>query len=132
MCGKYYSQTTRRQIGWGSPPRVREVSVVEVTDIDLKGITPACAGSIFILSLKTSIKWDHPRVCGKYLSKSVWIFLASGSPPRVREVWLGKCNGIFTRRITPACAGSIVGCLQMYRIGRDHPRVCGKYRQENA
>ena len=70
---------------------------------------------------------SHPRVCGKYLCRTLKYFLNQGSPPRVREVchaaiYLGDDMGI-----TPAYAGSIRLGHRCVHTRQDHPRVCGKY-----
>ena len=68
-------------------------------------ITPACAGKTLIPTLKYFITRDHPRVCGKNVTKVVKDIAKEGSPPRVREkrTLEGFEDGEF--RITPACAG---------------------------
>ena len=72
----------------GSPPRVREKSIISFCHCPNYRITPACAGKIHNFISTYAVIWDHPRVCGKntnrflifkhsYLtfSKNLFIFL---------------------------------------------------------
>ena len=128
MCGKYYLKVRKRTAAWGSPPRVREVYPMIIPASLPPRITPACAGSMGFLSTRNRRFGDHPRVCGKYIFYALRYGIGKGSPPRVREVykWRHRC---FKRGgITPACAGSIFFKDCKKSLGRDHPRVCGKYK----
>ena len=91
----------------GSPPRVREKSIISFCHCPNYRITPACAGKIASFKpLQTSV-WDHPRVCGKNYSIYIpWVFIV-GSPPRVREKFPVTAVVITTVGITPACAGKM-------------------------
>ena len=91
------------------------------------GITPACAGSISVLSIVRFSSRDHPRVCGKYYLKVRKRTAAWGSPPRVREVLNMIIRKYMIPGITPACAGSIKTPIRLEKNRWDHPRVCGKY-----
>ena len=99
-----------------TPPRVREVSCIIFLAFNLLGITPACAGSIFFNSSSSFEFWDHPRVCGKYLLKLLPYYPNSGSPPRVREVYIYSKSQSISIGITPACAGSILKKVNIYAI----------------
>ena len=68
----------------GSPPRVRGKVVVSRNLCLLSGITPACAGKRAVPALFFRVCRDHPRVCGEKVTPSLFLALASGSPPRVR------------------------------------------------
>ena len=83
-------------------------------------------------SFIASTAWDHPRVCGKDALILSLKYLASGSPPRVREGQF-VCNVSFClHRITPACAGRTSKYRPDERELEDHPRVCGKdYHRED-
>ena len=90
------------------------------------GITFACAGKRRTDSKTTLSHEDHPRVCGEKTPFSENSFTKSGSPPRVRGkgvvcIIRGRAGGI-----TPACAGKSVRILQLLRVDKDHPRVCGE------
>ena len=91
------------------------------------GITPACAGSMIKKKLIILLRWDHPRVCGKYHVFKHRFKLTAGSPPRVREVSIKSPFFKYTCGITPACAGSIKEIFTLDEAIGDHPRVCGKY-----
>ncbi len=89
-------------------------------------ITPAYAGKRDSIPQQSSLRRDHPRVCGEKRRDRLDYYFPQGSPPRVR----GKASQYATShpaaRITPAYAGkrawfSYCGCQD-----RDHPRVCGE------
>ena len=110
----------------GSPPRVREELLRCAYRIAVFGITPACAGRTFMISIRPAPSRDHPRVCGKNSSSSSIISQSLGSPPRVREEPIFLLTSSNRWGITPACAGRTQnGKLALSRFG-DHPRVCGK------
>ena len=68
----------------GSPPRVREKEHVLHTDVQLAGITPACAGKSHGLPTAAQGGWDHPRVCGEKPREFRQLHAIPGSPPHVR------------------------------------------------
>ena len=110
----------------GSPPRVRGKDAIQRHPSCGFGITPACAGKRRTDSKTTLSHEDHPRVCGEKTPFSENSFTKSGSPPRVRGkgvvcIIRGRAGGI-----TPACAGKSVRILQLLRVDKDHPRVCGE------
>ncbi len=100
VCGKHLGVNIARLPQLGSPPRMRETHFSSCFFVIMVGITPAFAG-------KNSSFQDHPRVCGKHLSKSVQAYADAGSPPRMRE----------TRTLY----------LMSGKPVQDHPRVCGKH-----
>ena len=108
VCGKNRITITRVSLSPGSPPRVREkLSRFLVPDSNDR-ITPACAGKTDGVGLVNTTLRDHPRVCGKNLSKilTAWSFM--GSPPRVREKLHEQVSTSASLRITPACAGKTI------------------------
>ena len=126
MCGKNLVSAVFLVLPVGSPPRVREeLTEDSAIKLDLR-ITPACAGRTCPFPPTTDTAQDHPRVCGKNFPHTSKRLLKSGSPPRVREELALPIRHIYSRRITPACAGRTHGCRFKVRTGRDHPRVCGK------
>ena len=92
------------------------------------------------------VNGDHPRVCGEKSFIFLKLLRQPGSPPRVRgEVFadrsmnpnegspprvrgeVEKCRvDIFSKGITPACAGRSTAATCSGRVARDHPRVCGE------
>ena len=97
-----------------------------------RGITPACAGITKIHGYLRQGDRDHPRVCGNYLSISLRRKIAIGSPPRVRELPFPWGQAENPRRITPACAGITMVFPIAAPTPRDHPRVCGNYRDTKS
>ena len=57
------------------------------------GITPAGAGTCFLLVGLDDFFQDHPRGCGDMASLLFFILLFPGSPPRVRGHGTGWCAG---------------------------------------
>ena len=49
----------------GSPPRVRGKFIVYLVVCDITGITPACAGKVYMSPEERKTYEDHPRVCGE-------------------------------------------------------------------
>ena len=95
-----------RDNGLGSPPRMREEYECSFRTRRTKRITPAHAGRILLSLHFRWLSWDHPRACGKNLVVIVLSWLYGGSPPRMREEFLGdNVNTV---------------------INGDHPRACGK------
>ncbi len=110
----------------GSPPRVREELELPLFFLFLCGITPACAGRTIPYSATWKQEKDHPRVCGKNPPYKSLHAPPPGSPPRVREERLISYIKPPILGITPACAGRTSLTFFSYRLGWDHPRVCGK------
>ena len=94
-------------------------------------ITPACAGKTEILTIHSTFKRDHPRVCGKNSGVGLSGCCVSGSPPRVREKLKQRTDKIEPIGITPACAGKTLVLVRSLPKYRDHPRVCGKNQWES-
>ena len=112
-----------------SPPRVRGALVHAVLRRERPRLTPACAGSTFLLSSGQGFHPTHPRVCGEHASTSgLWAW-GYDSPPRVRGAHylasLIRCK----HRLTPACAGSTCAMRIEGATNPTHPRVCGEHCQ---
>ena len=103
----------------GKAPVVRDI----VRDL---GITPAYAGKSGDLGQSAAQTGDHPRVCGEKDGVAYkWLFV-TGSPPRMRGKVQKYLAGRFLPRITPAYAGKSALALNVHKVTRDHPRVCGE------
>ena len=89
-------------------------------------ITPACAGNRKPKSQKTTVIWDHPRVCGEQQTGPLLYHWFEGSPPRVRGTVVVGSTKTPSRGITPACAGNSPPPAAGPRGDWDHPRVCGE------
>ena len=50
--------------GSRSPPHVRVILDLKITDTDVTRITPACAGNTDLLESIFFAQKDHPRMCG--------------------------------------------------------------------
>ena len=95
----------------GSPPRVRGKATKSGIRSKVRGITPACAGKRQRLLLRSSMKPDHPRVCGEKTGLAEAFKDHEGSPPRVRGKDVLRGVVMYAERITPACAGKSI-CTQ--------------------
>ena len=65
VCGEKNSEKAAKDLGWGSPPRVRGKEGGRPEKGTQEGITPACAGKSNGAGASVHINWDHPRVCGE-------------------------------------------------------------------
>ena len=110
----------------GSPPRVRGTVKQVNKNVTECGITPACAGNRFRGGRIFAVLRDHPRVCGEQSFCLCLLFMANGSPPRVRGTGRRPCNLAGCHRITPACAGNSLSTFLNFLEYEDHPRVCGE------
>ena len=104
--GKYPIRTKLRKYDTGSPPRMREIQTFQQEHFVGFGITPAYAGNTYSKYSLIENTRDHPRVCGKYLTRLFPTVVLAGSPPRMREIPIRfHCIADFLR-ITPAYAGN--------------------------
>ena len=110
----------------GSSPRVRGTDLTRRDRACKRRIIPACAGNRFSGFGTTSVKPDHPRVCGEQCPIFRLYESVSGSSPRVRGT--GGRDPRFRHgvRIIPACAGNSVRDPVVPARMPDHPRVCGE------
>ena len=73
---------------------------------------------------------DHPRVCGEHIVTELHAGIVVGSPPRVRGALHPLCARLRSKRITPACAGSMPRLwLILSGLSGSPPRVRGAYAQ---
>ena len=105
VCGKNVPNINLSAAIEGSPSRVREKHERYLTNRDLSGITPACAGKTGQSSYRPLCQQDHTRVCGKNGEARMTKLKLLGSHPRVREKLLTFFKAPTDTRITPACAG---------------------------
>ena len=68
----------------GSPPRMRGKVSSDGTVMTMPGITPAHAGKSAAAVEAASSTGDHPRACGEKVENYFNVFVAAGSPPRMR------------------------------------------------
>ena len=84
VCGEQARTQGLTCIHLGSPPRVRGTGRYHGLYIELKRITPACAGNRQQDATVCTPTEDHPRVCGEQACLSFCKGFLLGSPPRVR------------------------------------------------
>ena len=126
VCGENCTSRPAQRPERGSPPRVRGKPRNNMYDVNLEGITPACAGKTYRVRERPDYGWDHPRVCGENNPALCLLRGRPGSPPRVRGKHLQRVSIALSVGITPACAGkTLLSPLRNPRSG-DHPRVCGE------
>ena len=110
----------------GSPPRMRGKAVAIFRQLHHGRITPAYAGKRDSIPQQSSLRRDHPRVCGEKPRIFFMSIRSAGSPPRMRGKGQPLYIVVSESGITPACAGKRASwCLVILRL-RDHPRVCGE------
>lgn len=69
---------------------------------------------------------DHPRVCGEKSTATPLVFMALGSPPRMRGKVVQVDATLFGEGITPAHAGKRPNSSSTSATTGDYPRVCGE------
>ena len=129
MCGEKFHSAYNGRCSPGSPPRVRGKVVRGMQQALRYRITPACAGKSLTIQKLSTLRKDHPRVCGEKQYRIDSRCSHVGSPPRVRGKAKNATLGGGKRGITPACAGKSLACLGPSRRYWDHPRVCGEKRE---
>ena len=95
----------------------------------LVGIIPAYAGNTRCETLFTVLRRDHPRVCGEHFFVREMDAEHTGSSPRMRGTLGSAIQAPFMLGIIPAYAGNTNDRTPIYRMRRDHPRVCGEHRK---
>ena len=89
-------------------------------------ITPAYAGKRDSIPQQSSLRRDHPRVCGEKPRIFFMSIRSAGSPPRMRGKGQPLYIVVSESGITPACAGKSFTSMKCFRAIQDHPRVCGE------
>ena len=84
MCGDHYLLMLLYMIIVGSPPHVRGPQSYLSKKSAFIGITPACAGTTFLIGDSPEDYRDHPRMCGDHNACSRSLVGIGGSPPHVR------------------------------------------------
>ena len=126
VCGENKAIAAERAIAGGSSPRVRGKLPFGGGPKSRTGLIPACAGKTLIVSVLSSARQAHPRVCGENAPGRIDRRLGDGSSPRVRgkRGVVGDFAGF--RGLIPACAGKTIERARHRCAGRAHPRVCGE------
>ena len=106
MCGEKSIRRIMQSKVMGSPPRMRGKAVAIFRQLHHGRITPAYAGKRDSIPQQSSLRRDHPRVCGEKPRIFFMSIRSAGSPPRMR----GKVSAEDFKPQT----------------GGDHPRVCGE------
>ena len=71
VCGEKAAERAEVGKGRGSPPRVRGKENRAAGNVQLSGITPACAGKRLTGAPTFPPQQDHPRVCGEKTKESL-------------------------------------------------------------
>ncbi len=111
----------------GSSPRMRGTPTAVVVCHLVRGIIPAYAGNTRCETLFTVLRRDHPRVCGEHFFVREMDAEHTGSSPRMRGTLGSAIQAPFMLGIIPAYAGNTNDRTPIYRMRRDHPRVCGEH-----
>ena len=132
MCGEKSIRRIMQSKVMGSPPRMRGKAVAIFRQLHHGRITPAYAGKRDSIPQQSSLRRDHPRVCGEKQRTLAVQDEPQGSPPRVRgKVWRSPAAP-GTQGITPACAGKRRPVPSPRSTRQDHPRVCGEKLQQHG
>ena len=116
----------------GSPPRMRGKAVAIFRQLHHGRITPAYAGKRDSIPQQSSLRRDHPRVCGEKPRIFFMSIRSAGSPPRMRGKGQPLYIVVSESGITPACAGKSLVRELLLIVSRDHPRVCGEKQRTLA
>ena len=111
VCGEYVSLSTSIYYILGSPPRMRGIWKPLQHTTSYFRFTPAYAGNIIKMNIKTASIKVHPRVCGEYLATRKLYIFQSGSPPRMRGISRLLATVLAASRFTPAYAGNMSAYL---------------------
>ena len=142
------------ETGQGSSPRRRGAPRQRELFQHPGRIIPAYAGSTSGGRTRVAPGQDHPRVCGEHSTSDTRQPPLTGSSPRMRgapglDRVLRLPAGIIPayagstfryhdirscrlNRIIPAYAGSTCWAPTVTTTSKDHPRVCGEHRAEEA
>ena len=132
MCG---GTLRRRRPGNALPglsPRVRGNPALFAPEKLAERSIPACAGEPSYPSPSCRSRTVYPRVCGGTKASIGRLTSPSGLSPRVRGNPARRRQRDRRPRSIPACAGEPAHGLQMARIRRVYPRVCGGTRPRPA
>ena len=127
VCGEHFAQGFGDIDQLGSSPRMRGTLAYFRIEGRYYGIIPAYAGNTYAAIGKTTIWWDHPRVCGEHLLSPVAPLAYAGSSPRMRGTLDGVDRLAGSEGIIPAYAGNTWTIRPARPPRRDHPRVCGEH-----
>ena len=97
------------------------------SDVYLKRIIPADAGSTHTVFSLFRTGSDHPRGCGEHDALQGDLLVQAGSSPRMRGALLLHRHPPMAFRIIPADAGSTRPSDRLGRACADHPRGCGEH-----
>ena len=125
VCGELTVDITVRAVVDGSSPRVWELRIEDIVDVQQSGSSPrvwgtqtsrpvdwrahrfipACVGNS-MHSLAAQYHSVHPRVCGELVATQALDVAMDGSSPRVWGTRSNVLNGTPTIRFIPACVGN--------------------------
>ena len=126
LCGEKLLSSVPVDLVSGSPPPMRGKGFFDRFDFGRRRITPAYAGKSEITNEGSSIRRDHPRLCGeKQLIAKTAEFLEGSPPPMRGKVYLDQ-NAEPPAGITPAYAGKSRKRRRAAGRPEDHPRLCGE------
>ena len=129
MCGEYMNMLKPFVLELGSPPHVWGILACGIWLKRCFRITPTCVGNTFYLLPHFNPARDHPHMCGEYEACSMIKKSPAGSPPHVWGILVVTKEFIARLRITPTCVGNTDSSFDRRRMARDHPHMCGEYRE---
>ncbi len=127
MRGDYPNNASDGATKLESPPLARGLWNWVAASSVVHGITPACAGTIFVVGVRLKKNKNHPRLRGDYVLVNPQKSAKVESPPLARGLYV---HGFAKRAfygITPACAGTIYAAIHCCQLHQNHPRLRGDY-----
>ena len=125
--GVYRGRSEFRGFHEGSSPHARGLRAVRPLRPLQGGIIPARAGFTGSNPATPTVKRDHPRTRGVYLTWSTLGASSAGSSPHARGLHRPGRHRRLHRRIIPARAGFTRSRRRSGRVTGDHPRTRGVY-----
>ena len=104
VCGDKQSRPTTAMTYTGPPPRAQGRLGQHLADEHVPRITPARAGTTWLVPRATADRTDHPACAGQHR---------------------GRAGALLQLRTTPACAGTTHSLTRSAACTSDHPRVDG-------
>ena len=92
----------------GSPPHTRGILICGSRYGCRSRLTPAYAGNMPGVFLRSTTVKAHPRIRGEYIGNTTAGYANQGSPPHTRGIFMFRCNTPSSAGLTPAYAGNIV------------------------
>ena len=126
VCGENPASSSHRRSMRGTSPRMRGKRSCFHRGTEFDRNIPAYAGKTITHMLHSSLKTEHPRVCGENPININNHARLSGTSPRMRGKRVGWLSSGWGVRNIPAYAGKTQSQVSGCGGQGEHPRVCGE------